>query len=474
MSVHNDQHAMAVTQLKQAAALVKKTLKNDGGNSFDEATFDAAIKKLATPKNVIAKRISFKKDDGTRQTVQVFRSQHNDACGPYKGGIRYHQDVNESEVKALSTWMTWKCAVVGIPYGGAKGGIQVDPHTLSTAELERMTRGYVQAIAPHIGPWQDIPAPDVNTTGQIMAWAVDEYAHYLAKQGSVQTNPLAAFTGKPLEVGGSAGRDEATGLGGVQVMDMFEKLLVKAASASDKSASESTKSGAKSAVSSKSVNKEMFVKNQTTIAIQGFGNVGYWFAVHAVRLGYTVVAVSDSKMGIFDASGLDPEAVDAFKKKNRTLKGATGLSGKAVSMLTNEELLALDVDILVPAALGDVITEENVGSIKAKKIVEMANGPIVPAAEEQLHARGVLIIPDVLANSGGVATSYFEWVQNLAGYYWTKDEVLGKLHTLMTQAVESVWHEYQLVQGDGASVRMAAYSVALKRVVRAMKLRGWV
>jgi len=446
MSTHHDQHAMAVTQLREAAKLVRATLAESERDSFD-----AAVKKLETPQEVHAKQIKFKNDEGKYITVQTYRSQHNNACGPYKGGIRYHKDVDESEVKALSTWMTWKCAVVGIPYGGAKGGISVDPHLLSTAELERMTRAYIKSIAPYIGPWQDIPAPDVNTTGQIMAWAVDEYGSYLRKQGPVQVNPLAAFTGKPLEVGGSAGRDEATGLGGVQVMDQFRKLR----------------------------GEKHGPKNKVSVAIQGFGNVGYWFAVHAARVGYKVVAVSDSRTAIFDAKGLDPEAMAAHKKSTGSFKGALGLSGKPVTLMTNDELLALEVDVLVPAALGDVITEDNAAQVRAAQIIEMANGPLTPGAEKILHERGIAIVPDVLANSGGVATSYFEWVQNLAGYYWTHEEVISKLRILLEKAVNAVWEEYAILESENKKTlkptfRMAAYSVALRKVFTAMQLRGWV
>lgn len=455
--MQHDQHAMAKKQLHEAAAVVKPHIA-----SADRARFDAAVAQLESPQNLIATQITFDKDDGTTVTVPAFRSQHNNARGPFKGGIRYHTEVTESEVKALSTWMTWKCAVVDIPYGGGKGGIQIDPRTLSQSELERMTRAYVRAIAPHIGPWQDIPAPDVNTNGQIMAWAVDEFGNYSQEAGKLQVNPAATFTGKPLIVGGSEGRDEATGLGGVLVMDQLRVLL-----------------------GMKAGGKRVTPKNPLTVAIQGFGNVGYWFAVHAHRLGYRVVAVSDSRTAIYDAQGLDPEAVLAHKAKTGSLVDAKGKSGKKVSTMSNEELLALEVDILVPAALGDVITEENAGAVAAHTVIEMANGPITNEGEAILHERGILVVPDILANAGGVATSYFEWVQNLAGYYWTHEEVVEKLTKLMEKAVTGVWKEFEGLRGGaegaggvsggaGPTMRQAAYGIALRRVFEAMKIRGWV
>jgi len=441
IDTEHDQHAMAVAQLESAAALVQKVLP-----AAELPRFEKAVAKLSQPQNLVAQTITFKRDDGSDMTVPAFRSQHSNARGPFKGGIRYHQEVTESEVKALSTWMTWKCSVVNIPYGGGKGGIQINPRELSEAELERMTRAYVKLIAPHIGPWQDVPAPDVNTTGQIMAWAVDEFEQYLTAQGRLQVNPQATFTGKPLGLGGSEGRDEATGLGGVLVMDQLRRLQAGPA------------------------------PTETTLAIQGFGNVGYWFAVHAHRLGYKVVAVSDSKTGVYSAAGLDPEAVAAHKRATGALQGATDLAGQPVELISNKSLLELPVTMLVPAALGDVITAANADNIQAGSILEMANGPITPDGEAKLHARGTLIVPDILANSGGVATSYFEWVQNLAGYYWTRDEVVGKLSTLLDQAVTAVWQQHgELVQAKAKpTMRQSAYVVAVQRVYEAMKLRGWV
>lgn len=382
-------------------------------------------------------------DNGQKKKFKAYRSQHNAARGPYKGGIRFHQDVNESEVKALSTWMTWKCAVTGIPYGGGKGGVVVDPRQLSQAELERLSRAYARFLANDIGPWVDVPAPDVNTTGQIMAWMVDEYEKVKKAQGSLQENPLATFTGKPLGLGGSQGRDEATGLGGVFVL---EKLAEK---------------------------KGWTRKQDITVAVQGFGNVGYWFAKHADALGYKVVAVSDSRGGIYLESGLDPEKTLECKRQTGSLAkcfcNEQSCSVKAGKTITNQELLELEVDVLVPAALENVIDASNAARIKAKNIIEMANGPVTPEADEILRQHGVLLIPDVLANAGGVTTSYFEWVQNLSGYYWSHEEVLSKLRPLMESAFEDMWQMIELHKVDG---RMAAYLNAVKKVVDAMMLRG--
>jgi glutamate dehydrogenase/leucine dehydrogenase len=444
---NDDPHEMAVNQLKSASQILKKTLVPN-----DLKRFQSAVALLQTPQNVISKEITFNKDDGTPLTVLAYRSQHSNARGPFKGGIRYHQEVSESEVKALSTWMTWKCAVVDIPYGGGKGGIVVDPKTLSQTELERMTRAYVQAIGAHIGSWQDIPAPDVNTNGQTMAWAVDEFQNYLQKSGVIQANPLATFTGKPLALGGSKGRDEATGLGGVFVWSTLHQLLNE----------------------QKMFNQDLS-NQEISIAIQGFGNVGYWFAYHAHKKGYKVVAVSDSKGAIYSDAGLDPEEILSFKNQTGSLKKAKDLAGKQVRELTNQELLELRVEVLVPSALGDVITQANAHRIQSKIVLEMANGPVTPQGEEILTKNGVIVIPDILANSGGVATSYFEWVQNLAGYYWTHEEVILKLEKLINRAVTGVWQTWQeLKSQQQATMRQAGYAVALKRVFEAMKFRGWV
>jgi glutamate dehydrogenase/leucine dehydrogenase len=418
-------HQNAIKQLEQVAELLAPQYK-------DEKRFKAAIEKLKTPDRVIEGKLKIKMDDGKTQEFAAYRSQHNNARGPYKGGIRYHQDVSLEEVKALSTWMTWKCATTGIPYGGGKGGIVVDPTKLSMRELEDLSREYAKLIADHIGPWMDVPAPDVNTNGQIMAWMVDEWQQIMTKKGMVMENPLATFTGKPLELGGSEGREEATGLGGVFILEQLaEKLKLK--------------------------------PDQTTIAIQGFGNVGYWFALHAADRGYKVVAVSGSRGGIYNTAGLDPRGVMAEKAKTGKLAGGMDIS--------NADLLELDVDILVPAALENVITAENAPRIKAKAIIEMANGPVTPEADQILEKNKVLLIPDVLANAGGVTTSYFEWVQNLHGYSWGHAEVISKLEPLMVAAFASMWRQKETAHVSG---RMATYMSAVKRVVDTMLLRGTV
>lgn len=432
----NDPHANAVQQLHQVAELLRPQYADQADR------FDQAITKLSEPDRVIEAELSVKMDDGSTKQFQAYRAQHNNARGPYKGGIRYHQDVSLSEVKALSTWMTWKCAVTGIPYGGGKGGVIVNPRELSTGELERLSRAYVQLVADHIGPWQDIPAPDVNTTGQIMAWMVDEYQQALQSKGQLLENPLATFTGKPVMLGGSEGREEATGLGGVFVLEEL-------------------------------VNKLGLRKQDVSIAVQGFGNVGYWFAYHADRLGYRVVAVSDSKGAIYVEKGLDVAKTLECKKKFGSIAECMCVDGvcdpSQGKVLTNAELLELPVDIIVPAALENVITAENAGRIQAKAIIEMANGPVTPEADEILAKNGVVLVPDVLANAGGVTTSYFEWVQNLQGYSWTHEEVISKLKPLMVKAFGEMWAMREQTNQPG---RMATYMTAIKRVVDAMMLRG--
>ncbi len=422
-------HENAVIQLEQVA----KILRNEYADEV-QSRFDTAIDKLKTPDRVFEESLTIQMDDGSSREFTAFRSQHDNARGPYKGGIRFHENVSRDEVMALSTWMTWKCAVTGIPYGGGKGGVIVNPRILSAGELQRLSRAYARFLAPYIGPWVDVPAPDVNTNGQIMAWMVDEYEQFQLETNKSQgENPVATFTGKPLELGGSQGREEATGLGGIYVL---EKLAEK---------------------------MKWSDKKKVSIAIQGFGNVGYWFAKHAFDRGYTVVALSDSKGAIYNPEGLDPEKVLATKQKTGTLSG-----GKAI---TNEELLALDVTVLVPAALENVITAEIAPKIKAAAIIEMANGPTTPEADALLEKKGIVLIPDVLANAGGVTTSYFEWVQNLHGYYWSHAEVLAKLQPLMDRAFIEIW---KVKETSKQSMRMATYMKAVKSVVDLMLLRGRV
>lgn len=430
-------HQQAITQLEEVANVLQDQYS-------DKVAFNRVIDRLKKPDRVLETKLKVVMDDKSEQEFMAFRSQHNNSRGPYKGGIRFHPTVCREEVMALSTWMTWKCAVVGIPYGGGKGGIVVDPHKLTITELEKLSRAYARWLVNDIGPWLDVPAPDVNTTGQIMAWMVDEWQKaFLESNQSLQTNPLATFTGKPLELGGSAGREEATGLGGVYVLEKLAQELG-------------------------------WSRNQdVTIAIQGFGNVGHFFAEHADRLGYKVVAVSDSKGGVYVKEGLDPVKTMACKKIDGSITACLctdqGCDLAHGRVITNEELLELEVDVLVPAALESVITADNADRVKAKVVLEMANGPVTPEADVILTKKNILLIPDVLANAGGVSTSYFEWVQNLSGVTWMHEEVLGKLQPLMEQAFDLFW---QLKMELNTTGRLAAYAIAVKRVVDSMLIRG--
>jgi glutamate dehydrogenase len=413
----------AQRQLADAAALLEPTYA-------DKTLFRSVIKKLSEPKHVHDFKLKVRMDDGSTKTFQGYRSQHSDARGPYKGGIRFHRDVSLEEVKALSMWMTWKCATTGIPYGGGKGGIIVDPLKLSHGELERLSRAYARALAPHIGAQVDVPAPDMNTNGQIMSWMLDEY------EKTVGHHEPGVFTGKPLELGGSLGREEATGQGGVYALEQLAKKL-------------------------------KLNPKKTTIAVQGMGNVGYWFAKLAIKSGFTVVAISDSKGGVVQndrTKSLDIDAVLKHKKVHGNLSDIPG-----TKTLSNAELLELDVDVLVPAALEDVITEKNADKIRAKYIIEMANGPVTPEADAILWKKKILCVPDVLANAGGVTVSYFEWVRNLYGYYWSKEEVFTKLEPLIIKAFDQMWMTYL---DKKINLRMATYVGAVKRVVDAVILRG--
>jgi len=404
----NDPFTNAREQLHEVAKILK--LK------------DEVVARLATPNKLLTVSIPVAMDDGSIKMFTGYRSQHNNDRGPYKGGIRFHKNVSESEVKALSMWMTWKCAIADIPYGGAKGGIIVDPATLSDRELENLSRGFIQRIYEIIGEEKDVPAPDVNTDGRIMSWMLSEY------QKLSGSTSKAVFTGKPIDNGGSQGRTEATGYGGVYVM---EELL-----------------------------RQEGIKNtDLSVAIQGIGNVGYYYADLAFKHGFKVVALSDSKGGIYSKRGIDPAAALAFKEKNHALQGFPG-----TEKITNAELLELKVDVLVPSALENVITEANANKIKAKYIIEMANGPITPEADAILFKKGIISVPDVLANSGGVTVSYFEWVQNRENKYWSKDEVLTKLKVTITKAFTQIYQKMTVMK---IPMRMAAYAVAVDKVVRA-------
>lgn len=383
---------------------------------------------LRKPDRIIEVSLPVLMDNGRMKVFTGFRVQYNNTRGPYKGGIRFHPKVNLDEVTTLAFWMTIKCAVADIPYGGGKGGIAVDAKTLSQGELERLTRAYARGFANFIGPKIDIPAPDVGTTPQIMAWLMDEYSHIKGE------NTPAVVTGKPIEVGGSLGRDTATGLGGFYV---FEEVL----------------------------NKLKMAKSKAGIAVQGFGNVGMNFAMIAYRAGYKVAAVSDSRGGIYNEKGLSMEEILAHKKSTGSV-----VDFKNSKNITNEKLLELPVEVLVPSALENVINEKNAGRIKAKMILELANGPTTEEAEVKLSKKAVLIVPDVLANSGGVIVSYFEWVQNLRHYYWEQAKVEGNLEKQIVGAFKKVW---QTMEGQkNQDMRTAAYIVAVERLVKALKVRG--
>jgi glutamate dehydrogenase len=398
----------------------------------DKTKFTKALKLLKSPQRFLAKKLKVKLTNGKTKIFQVYRSQHNDARGPYKGGIRFHPNVSEDEVKALSTWMSIKCAVTGIPYGGGKGGIIIDPNDYNTADLEIICKAYAEFLAPYIGPWKDVPAPDVNTGGREMAWMLEAY------EAKIGYHAPATFTGKPLELGGSLGREEATGQGGVYVLEAYSA-------------------------------KKKLKSLKTTVAVQGFGNVGYWFAKLASQAKYKVVAVSDSSGGIYSAKGLDIEKLAGLKEKYGAFD-KVGRTGN-YELITNDELLQLKVDFMVPAALENSINENNAKTIRAKVILEMANGPTTPGAEEYLVKKGVDILPDVLCNAGGVTVSYFEWVQNLHGYKWSKERVNEELKKMMLLAFEDI---YKRVGDKKISYRKSAYSLALKRIIDAMVLRGRV
>ena len=388
------------------------------------------IEKLKYPKETLAATIVVRMDDGSRKAFKAWRCRYDDTRGPTKGGIRYHPAVNLDEVMTLAFWMTFKCAVANLPYGGGKGGVSVDAKSLSRTELERLSRGYVQAFSRFIGPDRDIPAPDMYTNGIVMAWMADEYA-VMANQPSP-----AVITGKPIALGGSLGRDDATGRGGYYVLRHLEKDL--------------------------DVSPE-----KTRIVMQGFGNASF----HCARLlhgeGYRIIGLSDSRSAIYDPDGIDPIAAMEHKQKTRGLAGAPS-NGKLQEM-SNAELLEAECDVLIPAAMENQIILENAPNIKAPIILELANGPTTPAADKILNAAGKIVIPDILANAGGVTVSYFEWVQNKAGYYWGLAEVQEKLKAIMEPEARSIWN---VKREKGLNMRTAAYVHALARIASAVEAHG--
>lgn len=388
---------------------------------------DSHIEILKKPKRVLTVNIPVRMDNGKIRVFTGFRSQYNDSRGPAKGGLRFHPDVSLSEVMALSAWMTWKCAVAGIPYGGGKGGIIVNPKDLSESEIEQLSRGFIRALGDFIGPEKDIPAPDVYTNPKIMGWMMDEFSKIRG------FNSPGVITGKPVDLFGSKGRGTATGYG---LFFIARELM-------------------------KHLGHEM---KGATVAIQGYGNLGYYAAEKFTQAKAKIIALSDSKGGIHDSEGLDYEEVMEHKKKTGSVKGFPG--SKEIS---NEGLLELEADILVPAALEGVITSDNADKIKAKAIVEGANGPTTPDADEMLDKKGIIVVPDILANAGGVTVSYFEWVQNLMNYYWEEDEVNQKMDKILTQSFRDVMAQKEKHNVD---MRTAAYVLALERVSKAMEHRG--
>lgn len=395
-----------------------------------------ALERLKHPKAALEVSIPIRMDDGSLKVFTGYRVHHDITRGPAKGGIRFHPDVSLDEVKALAFWMTFKCAVVGIPFGGGKGGVVVDPKNLSRLEVERLSRAYIEQIARFIGPTKDIPAPDVYTNSMIMGWMMDEYSKI------VHAHSPDVITGKPIELGGSLGREDATGRGAYYCIKELEK-------------------------------RNNWQPKNIRVAIQGFGNAGQHVAALLFNDGYKIVAVSDSKGGVYRPEGFDIPSLIRAKHETRQIKpvySEESVSG-AVSAkhITNEELLELDVDILIPAALENQIQQNNANNIKARVIVEAANGPLTPEADEILAKKNTLIIPDILANAGGVTVSYFEWVQNRSGYYWTESEVHERLQSIMVREFNAV---LAIAEKNKIDMRTAAYTHALNRLGKAIAAQG--
>ncbi len=397
---------------------------------------DDATERLKFPKASLKVAIPVRMDDGSLRMFEGYRVRYDDTRGPTKGGIRFHPQVSLDEVQSLAFWMTFKCAAVNLPFGGAKGGITLNPKELSKFELERLSRGYIDAIAPFIGPDLDIPAPDVYTNAMIMGWMMDQYSIICGKRSP------AVVTGKPVSMGGSLGRNTATGTGAFFVLQAMMKKYGKSPS-------------------------------ELTVAVQGFGNAGSVIARQLFDAGYKVVAVSDSKGGIYNAQGLHIPDVQEFKQTQQTMKDVychdSVCSVTSHDTLTNEEILALDVDILIPAALENQITADNAHRIQAKYIFEVANGPVTAAADAILEDRGIALFPDILVNAGGVMVSHFEWVQNRSGLYWSLEKVNRQLLERISAEAETIW---LLADKHGVSFRTAAYIHALSRLGEALDDRG--
>ena len=416
MSENLNPFAIAQTQLDEAAAVLQL--------DPDMHAF------LREPMMEYHFTIPVKMDDGSTRTFQGFRVQYNNARGPAKGGIRFHPDETIDTVRALAAWMTWKTAVSDIPLGGGKGGVICNPRELSPAELERLSRGYMRKIAPFIGINKDVPAPDVNTNPQIMGWMLDEYETMKNRQEP------GVITGKPLGAGGSAGRTPATAMGGVFTIRETAKLI----------------------------NMDL---NGATTAIQGYGNVGSWAHIlGAKKFGMKVIALSDEFGGIFNGDGFDPDVVGEYLKRNGRLTDCPGSEP-----ISNADLLELEVDVLIPAAIENQLTLQNANNIRAKVVAELANGPTTPDADNILNDKGIFIIPDFLCNAGGVIVSYFEMVQNGYQYYWDEETVNNRLDQKITSAFHAV---HRMAQAKNVDNRVAAYLVAVNRVAEAVRLRGWV
>jgi glutamate dehydrogenase len=403
-------------------------------SACDALGLDPAVYELLKePKRVIEISIPVKMDDGSMKVFKGYRAVHNDAVGPGKGGIRLHPGVNIDEVKALSVWMTFKCGVMGVPYGGGKGGIVCDPLSLSQGELERLSRGYIQGLYKYLGEKIDIPAPDVGSNGQVMAWMVDEYNKLVGESN------LGVITGKPVAWGGSKGRNEATGFGvSVIAREAARELGIEM-------------KGAK-------------------VAIQGFGNVGSYTVKNVQRQGAKIIAIGEwapsvGTYAIYNEDGLDFADMKAYMDEHKNLVGYP-----KAKQITLDEFWKLKVDILIPAALENAITEEVAEIVNTKLICEAANGPITPGADEVLERRGIPVTPDILTNAGGVTVSYFEWVQNLQGYYWSEKEVEEKQEAEMIKAFNAIW---KLKNEYNVTIRKAAYMLSVKKVAEVMKYRGW-
>ncbi|MDT8860043.1 Glu/Leu/Phe/Val dehydrogenase [Alkalihalobacillus sp. MEB130] len=417
----NNQQAEQLDVLASTQSVIKQALDKLG---YPEEMYEL----MKEPIRMLTVRIPVRMDDGSTRIFTGYRAQHNDSVGPTKGGVRFHPNVTEKEVKALSIWMSLKAGIVDLPYGGGKGGIVCDPREMSFRELERVSRGYVRAISQIVGPTKDIPAPDVFTNSQIMAWMLDEYSRIR------EFDSPGFITGKPLVLGGSHGRESATAKG--------VTICIREAA-----------------------KKKGIDLDGARVVIQGFGNAGSFLAKFMHDAGALVVGISDAYGGLYDPEGLD---IDYLLDRRDSFGTVTKLFRETIS---NEELLELDCDILVPAAIENQITERNAHNIKASIVVEAANGPTSMTATRILSERDILLVPDVLASAGGVTVSYFEWVQNNQGYYWTEEEVEGKLENVMVGSFENI---YNLARTRKVDMRLAAYMVGVRKMAEASRFRGWV